>query len=90
MSVATPTEVRMISVISESKTREQIPIRVKPLSYIPTIASPTALSVDMFSPAHKRCPRINISRTPTTNKLSNISDEYSIPRQIHSVAQCEV
>jgi hypothetical protein len=74
------------------KPRELIPIIVSnPLSHISTITAPTAQSVDMFSPAHQRCPRINgINTRRNTNKLSNISDEYSIPRQIHSAAQCEV
>jgi hypothetical protein len=84
LSVATPTKV---SIGSSTKPWELIPIRVKPLSHIPTITTPTALRVDMFSPAHQRCPRVSVI---IKYKLSNISDEYSIPRQMHSAAQCEV
>jgi hypothetical protein len=83
LGVTTPGE---ISIVSPSRPRKLVSIRWKPLSYIPPITASTALSVDMFSPAHQRCARIST----IIIYRSNVSDEYSIPRQIHSPTQCEV
>jgi hypothetical protein len=68
--------------------RKLVSIRRKPLSYISPITASTALSIDMFSPAYQRCARSRIIAVPS--KHSNVSDEYSIPRQMHSPIQREV
>ena len=86
MSEGSPCEVTVwtVSIMRDYGTIREVPLPQR--RSIGVITSSTAVSVDIGSVTHKRKSRIRISHYIDPN----ISDEYSVTREIHNTIQVEV